>query len=209
MTTIEAPVRPVELDLSVPGPRGRVLLASQEADESSARTYPRRLPVAIAEASGPGSREKVTVMTIIQGPMTSRTGPGRSRCCPPGRGRRGARQARGVEVRRHVGRRCRALRAVAGRLVAARRQGTQVVAVLSAMGGTTDELARQAYDLSAEPQPRELDALLSAGEMMSCALAAMAVHDLGERAVSLTGAQAGIFTDGAHWRPRPAIRAGL
>ena len=72
------------------------------------------------------------------------------------------------------------------------RQGTQVVAVLSAMGGTTDELARQAYGLSTEPQPRELDALLSVGEMMSCALAAMAVHELGERAVSLTGAQAGI-----------------
>ena len=87
------------------------------------------------------------------------------------------------------------LRAVARRLVAARRQGTQVVAVLSAMGGTTDELARQAYGLSAEPQPRELDALLSVGEMMSCALAAMAVHELGERAVSLTGSQAGIFTD--------------
>ena len=81
------------------------------------------------------------------------------------------------------------LRAVARRLVAARRQGTQVVAVLSAMGGTTDELARQAYSLSAEPQPRELDALLGTGEMMSCALAAMAIHDLGERAVSLTGAR--------------------
>ena len=94
------------------------------------------------------------------------------------------------------------LRAVAERLVAARRQGTQVVAVLSAMGGTTDELARQAYGLSTEPQPRELDALLSAGEMMSCALAAIAVHDLGERAVSLTGAQAGIFTDDAHGNAR-------
>ena len=94
------------------------------------------------------------------------------------------------------------LRAVARRLVAARRQGTQVVAVLSAMGGTTDELARQAYSLSAEPQPRELDALLGTGEMMSCALAAMAIHDLGERAVSLTGAQAGIITDNAHGNAR-------
>jgi aspartate kinase len=94
------------------------------------------------------------------------------------------------------------LRAVAARLVAARRQGSQVVAVLSAMGATTDELARQAYGLSAEPPPRELDALLSAGEMMSCALAAMAVHDLGEHAVSLTGAQAGISTDGAYGNAR-------
>jgi len=94
------------------------------------------------------------------------------------------------------------LRAVAERLVAARRQGTQVVAVLSAMGGTTDELVQQAYGLSSEPQPRELDALLSVGEMTSCALAAIAVHDLGERAVSLTGAQAGICTDDAHGNAR-------
>ena len=52
MTVIEAPVSPMDVDLSVPGPAGRVLLASQEADESSARTYPRRLPVAIASGSG-------------------------------------------------------------------------------------------------------------------------------------------------------------
>ena len=52
MTVIEAVMPAVELDLSVPGPNGRVLLASQEADESSARTYPRRLPVAIAEGAG-------------------------------------------------------------------------------------------------------------------------------------------------------------
>ena len=141
-------------------------------------------------------------MTVIQGPMTSpgRTGP--EPVLPAGqagaaRGRRVVWKFGGTSVG-DAGR----LRAVAERLVAARRQGTQVVAVLSAMGGTTDELARQAYDLSAEPQPRELDALLSAGEMMSCALAAMAVHDLGERAVSLTGAQAGICTDGAHGNAR-------
>jgi aspartate kinase len=94
------------------------------------------------------------------------------------------------------------LRTVARRLVAARREGLQVVAVLSAMGGTTDELVKLAYGLSIEPQPRELDALLSVGEMMSCALAAMAVHDLGERAVSLTGSQAGIFTDESHGNAR-------
>ena len=94
------------------------------------------------------------------------------------------------------------LRAVAERLVAARRQGMEVVAVLSAMGGTTDELVQQAYGLAAEPQPRELDALLSVGEMTSCALAAIAVHDLGERAVSLTGMQAGICTDDAHGNAR-------
>ena len=94
------------------------------------------------------------------------------------------------------------LRAVAERLVAARRAGTQIVAVLSAMGGTTDELTRRAYSLSGQPQPRELDALLSTGEMMSCALAAIAIHELGERAVSLTGSQAGIRTDDSHGNAR-------
>jgi aspartate kinase len=94
------------------------------------------------------------------------------------------------------------LRAVARRLVAARRQGLQVVTVLSAMGGTTDELAQLAYGLSSQPQLRELDTLLSVGELISCALAAIAVHELGERAVSLTGPQAGIFTDESHGNAR-------
>jgi aspartate kinase len=94
------------------------------------------------------------------------------------------------------------LRAVARRLVAARRQGMQVVAVLSAMGRTTDELVQLAYGLATEPQARELDALLSVGEVMSCSLAALAVHELGERAVSLTGSQAGIFTDKSHGNAR-------
>ena len=94
------------------------------------------------------------------------------------------------------------LRAVARQLVAARRQGAEVVAVLSAMGGTTDELVQLAYGLSTEPQPRELDALLSVGEIKSCALAAIAVHELGERAVSLSGSQAGIFTDESHGNAR-------
>ena len=94
------------------------------------------------------------------------------------------------------------LRAVASHLVAARRQGMQVVAVLSAMGGTTDELVQLAYGLSTEPPPRELDALLSVGEITSCSLAAIAVHELGEHAVSLTGSQAGIFTDKSHGNAR-------
>lgn len=94
------------------------------------------------------------------------------------------------------------LRAVARRLVDAHRRGIQVVAVLSAMGHTTDELLRSAYELSAQPQPRELDALLSVGETMSCALAAIAVHELGERAVSFTGPQAGVLTDAAHGNAR-------
>lgn len=97
------------------------------------------------------------------------------------------------------------LRAVAQRLVAAQRQGHRVVAVLSAMGKATDELCELAYRMSALPPRRELDALLSVGESISCALASMAVHELGARAVSLTGPQAGIVTDGQHGNAR--IRA--
>lgn len=94
------------------------------------------------------------------------------------------------------------LRAVADRLVAARRTGHRVVAVLSAMGDSTDRLHGLAYALSSHPQLRELDALLSTGESVSCALASMAVHELGGRAVSLTGPQAGILTDGQHGNAR-------
>jgi aspartate kinase len=90
------------------------------------------------------------------------------------------------------------LRAAAERMVAAQRSGRGVVAVLSAMGKSTDELVRQAYTISARPPLRELDALLSVGESISCALAAMAVAELGSRAVSLSGAQAGIRTDDRH-----------
>jgi aspartate kinase len=90
------------------------------------------------------------------------------------------------------------LRAAAQRMVDAHRAGHQLVTVLSAMGSSTDELTALAYSLSARPQLRELDALLSVGENISCALAAMAVQDAGERAISLTGPQAGILTDGSH-----------
>jgi aspartate kinase len=94
------------------------------------------------------------------------------------------------------------LRAVAERLVAAQRQGNRVVAVLSAMGKATDGLCELAYQMSALPPRREFDALLSVGESISCALASMAVHGLGSRAVSLNGAQAGILTDGQHGNAR-------
>lgn len=94
------------------------------------------------------------------------------------------------------------LRAIAKRLVTARREGIQIVAVLSAMGGLTDDLLRFAHEMSPDPQPRELDALLSVGESMSCALVAIAVHELGERAVSLTGSQAGILTNESHGNAR-------
>ena len=84
---------------------------------------------------------------------------------------------------------------VARRLVAARTEGNRVVAVLSAMGDSTDDLVRLAYEVSPRPKPRELDMLISVGERISCALAAMAIHDLGAEAISLTGSQAGIVTD--------------
>ncbi|HEX4359273.1 MAG TPA: aspartate kinase [Pseudonocardia sp.] len=94
------------------------------------------------------------------------------------------------------------LRAVAERMVAAQRSGRGVVAVLSAMGHTTDELVAMADQMSARPPLRELDALLSVGESISCALASMAVAELGSHAVSLTGPQAGVYTDDCHGNAR-------
>jgi aspartate kinase len=91
---------------------------------------------------------------------------------------------------------------VARRLVAAREEGNRVVAVLSAMGDSTDDLVRLAYEVSPRPKPRELDMLISVGERISCALAAMAIHDLGAEAISLTGSQAGIVTDTSHGRAK-------
>src|SRR5207253_2002969 len=94
------------------------------------------------------------------------------------------------------------LKNVAGRLVAAREGGSRVVAVLSAMGGTTDELLDLARQVSERPVPRELDMLISVGERISCALAAMAIHDLGHEAISLTGSQAGVVTDTVHGKAK-------
>ena len=94
------------------------------------------------------------------------------------------------------------IRDVARRIVAARKAGNRVVAVLSAMGDTTDDLVGLAYEVSPKPKPRELDMLISVGERISCALAAMAIHDLGAEAISLTGSQAGIVTDTVHGRAK-------
>jgi aspartate kinase len=94
------------------------------------------------------------------------------------------------------------IRAVARRIAAARERGSRVVAVLSAMGQTTDELVALAHRVSTRPKPRELDMLISVGERISCALAAMAIHDLGLEAISLTGSQAGIVTDTVHGRAK-------
>jgi aspartate kinase len=90
----------------------------------------------------------------------------------------------------------------ARRIVAKRESGQRVVAVLSARGKTTDELISMAEEVSVNPDPREMDMLLSTGERISCALCAMAIHDLGYRAISLTGSQAGIVTDTSHTRAR-------
>jgi aspartate kinase len=94
------------------------------------------------------------------------------------------------------------LKAVARRLVAAREEGRRVVGVLSAMGHTTDELIALAHQISPNPDPRELDMLVSVGERVSCALAAMAINDLGQKAISLTGSQAGIVTDTTHTKAK-------
>jgi len=94
------------------------------------------------------------------------------------------------------------IRRAARRIVAARQEGKQVVAVLSARGKTTDELVSMAREVSDTPAAREMDMLLSTGERISCALCAMAIHDLGHNAISLTGSQAGIVTDSSHTRAR-------
>jgi aspartate kinase len=94
------------------------------------------------------------------------------------------------------------LKRVAERLVAARESGSKVVGVLSAMGSTTDELIRLAHEVSPQPHPREYDMLVSTGERISNALCAMAIHDLGHQAVSLTGSQAGIVTDASHTKAK-------
>ncbi len=94
------------------------------------------------------------------------------------------------------------IKRAARRIVAAREAGTRVVAVLSARGKTTDELVASALEISERPEPREMDMLLSTGERISCALCAMAIHDMGHKAISLTGSQAGIVTDSSHTKAR-------
>jgi aspartate kinase len=94
------------------------------------------------------------------------------------------------------------LKRVARRCVAASDAGNRVVAVVSAMGGMTDELLRLAYEVSDHPAPREVDMLVSVGERISCALVAMAIIDLGHTATSLTGSQAGIVTDSIHTKAK-------
>ncbi len=90
----------------------------------------------------------------------------------------------------------------ATRVAAARKAGNRVAVVVSAMGHTTDELIALSERISAAPSPREMDMLMSTGEQISVSLMAMALHTLGVDAVSLTGGQAGIDTDGSHRKAR-------
>jgi aspartate kinase len=94
------------------------------------------------------------------------------------------------------------IKRAAERIAAKREEGNRVVAVLSARGKTTDELIRMANEVSDRPDPREMDMLLSTGERISCALAAMVLNDLGHQAQSFTGSQAGIVTDTSHTKAR-------
>jgi aspartate kinase len=94
------------------------------------------------------------------------------------------------------------IRAVAQRIAAARAAGHAMVVVVSAMGDTTDELIALAHRVSPLPSRREMDMLLSTGERVSMALLAIALHDLGVRAISFTGSQSGILTDEAHAHAR-------
>ena len=90
------------------------------------------------------------------------------------------------------------IRRVAERIVETKRQGNDVVVVVSAMGDTTDELLDLARAVCSSPPPRELDMLLTAGERISNALVAMAIESLGASARSFTGSQAGVITTGTH-----------
>ncbi|MCK8438150.1 aspartate kinase [Streptomyces sp. D2-8] len=94
------------------------------------------------------------------------------------------------------------IKRVAKRIVEAKQNGNQVVAVVSAMGDTTDELIDLAEQVSPMPAGRELDMLLTAGERISMALLAMAIKKLGHEAQSFTGSQAGVITDSVHNKAR-------
>ncbi len=92
--------------------------------------------------------------------------------------------------------------AAARKAIRAKKEGHQVVTVVSAMGHTTDQLIDLAKQITAQPPAREMDMLLSTGEQVSVALMAMAIHSLGDQAISMTGAQMGIITDSTHTKAR-------
>src|SRR5215475_9271017 len=92
--------------------------------------------------------------------------------------------------------------AAARKAIRAQQQGHQVVVVVSAMGDNTDMLIDLAQQITDQPPAREMDMLLATGEQVSVALMAMAIHSLGHKALSLTGAQIGIVTDSTHTKAR-------
>ena len=94
------------------------------------------------------------------------------------------------------------IQAVARRVVETVKAGNQLVVVVSAMGKTTDGLVKLAHELSSEPSRREMDMLLVTGEQVTIALLSIAIQELGQPAISLTGAQAGIITEAEHTRAR-------
>jgi len=91
---------------------------------------------------------------------------------------------------------------VARRVIRAKLAGNQVIVVVSAMGDTTDRLLQLAHQVSRRPARRELDMLVSTGEQVSIALVAMAIHEAGYEAISLTGSQVGMLTDSRHTQAR-------
>ena len=96
------------------------------------------------------------------------------------------------------------IRNVAERIARSRDAGNSVIAVVSAMGDTTDDLIDLANEVAERPDAREMDVLLSTGELVSCTLMAMALRSMGYSSVSLSGAQAGIRTDSSYGRARIA-----
>ena len=97
---------------------------------------------------------------------------------------------------------CRKIHQAAARVAGLAMQGCRVVAVVSAQGDTTDEMIERSAQVNPRGSVREMDAYIAAGEQMSAALMAMAIGALGSPAVSLTGSQAGIHTDGVHGNAR-------
>ncbi len=90
----------------------------------------------------------------------------------------------------------------ARKAIRAKHAGNKVIVVVSAQGSTTDDLIAKAAEITGAPSAREMDMLLATGEQISIALTAMAIHELGERAVSFTGPQIGIVTDSTHRKAR-------
>ncbi|MBI5143558.1 MAG: aspartate kinase [Candidatus Omnitrophica bacterium] len=114
-------------------------------------------------------------------------------------------KSKGIIVQKYGGSSIRDIKRienVAKRVVKTRREGYDVVVIVSALGDTTDKLINIAHRITDRPRERELDMLISTGEQVSCSLLAMAIHKLGEDAISFTGAQVGIITDNTFTKAR-------